>query len=244
MYLKKQTEPIPEMPEGWLYPYLPDLAGKVGSRFLRTLGATWESRITGLDSYLKLQGNGRVLVTWHGNLATGIYLLRDQGFYALVSPVWEGELISQVLENMGFNLIRGSSGYNPGRSLRECLRILDRGETLILIADGPEGPRRQLKDGVISLASLSGKPVQPVFGSTVPGYILPSWDGQILTPPFARSEFRFGSPIYVPRHLNPEQKEVYKGKIVDGLTKIEKEVYLNLRTNPRFPPETRHIPKI
>jgi hypothetical protein len=76
-----------------------------------------------------------------------------------------------------------------------------------MLTDGPRGPARRSKIGVVGLARLTGVPITPFVLSARPRLRLRSWDRTLLPMPFARVVCRFGEPIAVPRDADPEREE-------------------------------------
>ena len=104
---------------------------------------------------------------------------------------------------------RGNARCGPasGLALRGLVRLVSSGTTVSLPVDGPKGPPRQAKVGVVSLARLTGVPITPLSFSARPRMRFGSWDGTMLPSPFARVTCRFGAPIAVQRDASPEDEE-------------------------------------
>jgi len=69
---------------------------------------------------------------------------------------------------------------------------------VVVVPDGPTGPREVLKVGVIALARLSGAPIVPTAFGASREWRLHSWDEFRIPKPFARCVVRFGEPIRIP----------------------------------------------
>jgi lysophospholipid acyltransferase (LPLAT)-like uncharacterized protein len=63
-----------------------------------------------------------------------------------------------------------------------------------LTVDGPKGPWRQVKPGVVVLARRLGLPVVPISFSCARHTMLRSWDHGIVPRPFARLLVGYGEP--------------------------------------------------
>jgi len=229
MFRKDLATAFPEQPKGIFFRMLPGLVGTIIPPLIRLWGFSWRSRL-GDTHHLRdaARAGGVLLATWHGDLMTPLYLSRDQGWIVLVSPVWEGELIARMVSGLGYGLIRASSGYHPSRGLRQCLKALHKDEHVVIILDGPQGPRRVVKPGVINLASLSGRPIIPAFGGAQHFIRLPSWDRQAIALPFTKTELRFGEPLYIPKPLDDDQRKHLQVDLKRQLLKLEKKVIHSL----------------
>ena len=74
---------------------------------------------------------------------------------------------------------------------------LARTETdLVITPDGPRGPRHEVKDGIVQLARITGRPVVPLAFVCSRGHRFASWDRFLLPYPFSRGVFAFGEPLY------------------------------------------------
>jgi len=82
--------------------------------------------------------------------------------------------------------------------------IRDRDETthLGITPDGPRGPRRVLKPGVVMIASQSGLAIVPAGIGFVSAWRFGSWDRFALPCPGSMMVGVVGEPIFVPRDLD------------------------------------------
>lgn len=113
-----------------------------------------------------------------------------------VSRSRDGDLIQSTLLAMGYSEpARGSSSRGGSAALLGLRRQLGAGTTVAVLVDGPRGPARVAKTGIVSLARLSNAAIQPVAFSARPAFRLGSWDQSLLPLPFARVVCAFGKPI-------------------------------------------------
>ncbi len=66
-----------------------------------------------------------------------------------------------------------------------------------LSPDGPEGPPRQPKNGIIYLSARSGVPIVPVRIRCSRSLKLRGWDEKIIPLPFGKISVRYGAAIRV-----------------------------------------------
>jgi lysophospholipid acyltransferase (LPLAT)-like uncharacterized protein len=64
--------------------------------------------------------------------------------------------------------------------------------------DGPRGPPRVVKEGVVFAASRMRLPVVPVGVAVERAWRLGSWDGHFVGKPFTRVRVAFGAEIRIP----------------------------------------------
>lgn len=138
-----------------------------------------------------------IYAVWHGRIVLLPYLYGHRGCCVLASRSRDGEIVSRLVERFGLEPVRGSSTRGGGEALRQLTRQLWRGREVVVVPDGPVGPREVLKSGVIALARLSGAPIVPMAVGASRYWQLRSWDEFRIPKPFARCVMRFGEPIRV-----------------------------------------------
>lgn len=182
----------------------------------RALFATLRVRVRGAEEELRrhLAGGAPCLPCfWHADLLAGTAYLRrlaGHGLRAawLISPSFDGEVPARIARRWGVHVIRGSATRTGVRALRDLQRSVVRERvSAVLLPDGPSGPPRVSKAGVVMLAQLSGAPVLPLGVWVRPAVRLPTWDGLRVPLPFARVDVEVGELVVVPRDLAPEELE-------------------------------------
>jgi lysophospholipid acyltransferase (LPLAT)-like uncharacterized protein len=183
------------------------LLGGVGARLVRVLGTTWRVEVLGENPI----GPGKSPVAgalWHRGLFIAAHFFRDQRIVVMVSRSRDGDWIETVLSGLGFaGSPRGSSSRGGASALRRQVELVRAGHSAALLCDGPRGPARVAKAGVVALARAGGVPVQPVGLSARPCLRFGSWDTTLLPLPFARVVVVFGRPVLVQAGGTPEQVE-------------------------------------
>ncbi len=124
----------------------------------------------------------------------------------LISTHKDGLLASYTIKCFGLGTIGGSSHRNPQKAFMEMLKTIKDGVSVGITPDGPKGPRRKIKKGVVELAYLSKKPIYPVIGKFSSCYRLNSWDRFIIPKPFSRITFTYKKPIYVSKKSEFDEK--------------------------------------
>ena len=139
-----------------------------------------------------------IYAVWHGRILLLPLFYGRRGSHALASRSRDGELVARWISRFGLVPVRGSSTRGGGEALRQLARVLRQGGEVVVVPDGPTGPREVLKAGVIALARLSGAPIVPTAVGASREWRLRSWDEFRIPKPFARCVIRFGEPIRVP----------------------------------------------
>jgi len=150
-----------------------------------------------------------IYVFWHEIMLMPVAFYCKPNFRMLVSRHADGELITQVVEHLGVNTIRGSTTRGGIQAMREMLRQAPHAD-IAITPDGPRGPRRHVHKGVIYLASRTGIPIVPAGMAFKNAWRARSWDRFVLPKPFSPGALYCEAPIPVPRGLDARQLEAYR----------------------------------
>jgi hypothetical protein len=197
------------------------LAPAAGSWTLRLLAATLrlrrEEKTVGP---LWAAGAPVIYVVWHARLLLLPYLYRGRGMRALVSRSEDGAMMSGLVRRFGFVTVRGSSTRGGAAGLRSLVRAIGEGHSVVVVPDGPRGPREVLKTGIVALARLTGVHVVPVALGASSEWRVRSWDEFRIPKPFSRCVVRFGEPILVPRGIDGAGEETARKEIEAALNAV------------------------
>jgi hypothetical protein len=194
--------------ESWQTRLLRRLLAPLVAFVLRALGATWRIETLGEDPFARTPPGRLLAALWHEDILVTAVVFRDRGGRTPVSRSRDGEHIAAVLRHLGFrDALRGSSSRGASAALRGVVRAVEDGEPVALMVDGPRGPARVAKIGVVAAARLSGEPLRPVALVARPCIRFGSWDRMQLPLPFARVVVGFGEPIRVERGASDEEQE-------------------------------------
>ena len=204
------------------------LAARVVWLLLVVLGATLRLRWTGGSRFHEIVRERRpvILAVWHHQLFLASWLIWHEGVRrglpvaVLISRSRDGTLGTEVGRLLGADVARGSTSRGGGPALRQLVRMLESGRTVLVIPDGPRGPARELKPGIVALAELGGVPVVPLGMGVDRGWRLRSWDRMIVPKPFSRLRVHVGEPLAMSR-LDAQSREAVRAALtanLDGLT--------------------------
>lgn len=167
------------------------------ARAVRMLGATWRVELRGANPLLETPGGPILAAVWHRNLVMGSYLFRDRAVHVPVSLSSDGNDIAAVARSLGFaEPPRGSSSRARYSLVKAMVRLLRANAVMAVLTDGPRGPARASKTGVMQVARMTGVPVTPIAFSASPCLRFGSWDRMILPLPFARVVVEFGPHLH------------------------------------------------
>ncbi|MGH7319350.1 MAG: lysophospholipid acyltransferase family protein [Candidatus Rokuibacteriota bacterium] len=166
-----------------------------------------------------------IYAIWHGRMLMLPYFYgRVRPLHVLVSRSRDGELMSRFVRGFGFRVIRGSTSRGAATALRALVRLIreERAE-VVLVPDGPRGPRYVAQTGPVILAKLGGAPIVPVACSVSRGTVLSSWDACVIPHPFARVAVLFGDPLVVPKDADRATLEAYRRRLEVALRALTQE---------------------
>lgn len=184
----------------------------LGALLLRGLGATWRVRFEGADPFARPEP---VLgAVWHEGFLVAAFAWRGRRIAVPVSRSRDGDLIDAILRRLGFAASpRGSSSRGGSEALRAMMRCVRAGVPLGILPDGPRGPARRAKFGVLATARVTGAAIVPVGIAARPARRLGSWDRSLLPLPFARVVCRYGEPLRVPKEASESELERLRGAL-------------------------------
>jgi hypothetical protein len=168
-----------------------------GPLLVLLLGATWRAEEIHYERVEAVHESGRpaLFAFWHGVLLPLTYICRRRRIQVLTSLHRDGEVISRVIEALGFEAVRGSSSRGSARGLVSMIARGVEGLDIAVTPDGPRGPARSVKRGVFYLAEKSGARLVPVGVGASRAWRLSSWDGFMIPQPFSRVSVVYGEPL-------------------------------------------------
>lgn len=135
--------------------------------------------------------------------------LRDRPQVWMQHPAWHMKPIHVLLRLIGVKrIILGSSGHDGRKAANELVGYLQSGCSTVLLPDGPSGPPKVLKKGILHIAYQSRVAIVPMRLTASRFLIIKTWDRKRIPVPFSRVRIYIGRPITVSeRTLNhAEQK--------------------------------------
>ncbi len=143
----------------------------------------------------------RIYIFWHENILLPLYVRGHCNLAMLLSQHPDAEILSHIAYHMGFDCVRGSTYHGGAKALLE-LKDRSRNQHLTITPDGPRGPRRQLAQGPIYLASRLQLPLVVMgFGYDRP-WRANSWDRFAVPRMFSRARAILSPPLMLPGDLD------------------------------------------
>lgn len=168
-----------------------------------------------------------IYALWHRNQCL-IYGFHDRSDVSvLVSHSRDGEIVARGIKHMGFKIVRGSKSRKGAvEATLQMIEDLKQGKRAAIMVDGPKGPEEVVKDGIIKIAKLSGKPIVPVCWHSInKNWItLPTWDKLKMPVLNVNLINLYGKPIYVPEDADDDEIERCRLDVENSLKELDKQI--------------------
>ena len=165
----------------------------IASALMRLLASTWIVNIIGI-----LPDRPSVVVFWHGVMLPVWKVFSVRAPAALVSASKDGALLTQLLSDWKYTVVRGSSSSGGSEALDTMVHLAH--ENIVMVTpDGPRGPAHVCKPGAVVAAFRAQVPIIVVRVQISRAKIFHrSWDAFTLPMPFARITIHIDAPITQP----------------------------------------------
>jgi lysophospholipid acyltransferase (LPLAT)-like uncharacterized protein len=190
--------------------------------YIRLLHATmrWEYRNRQAQERARREGGQYILAFWHSRFLLMPYGYPDRRCVVLLSRHRDARMLARVIAGFHLEAAYGSSTAGGAAGLREILRRVRDGYDVAVAPDGPRGPRRRAKAGVVAMAKLTGLPVLPIAYSAGRARRLVSWDRTLVPRLFSRGLFVYGEPLRVRRDADRDEQESTRRRIERELDRL------------------------
>jgi lysophospholipid acyltransferase (LPLAT)-like uncharacterized protein len=186
-----------------------------------TVRARIYSAVPGVTPYVRPRGEQRyAFALWHDQIVLAVFSSRTWNLAGLISRHRDGGYLADAAQVAGIRPIRGSSSRGGAEAVRE---ILSEPEFhLAITPDGPRGPRREMKEGVVFISSRSGRPLVPTGMAVSNAWWVPgSWTNLAIPKPFSRAILIAGTPIVVPEDVPREQFGEWSRLLTEEMQRLE-----------------------
>jgi lysophospholipid acyltransferase (LPLAT)-like uncharacterized protein len=204
-------------------PALIRAAGFLGAAVLlgwmRTLAYRYRSLGADVNPHRRDLPGRYIYAMWHETMLVPLYTYARPDIHVLVSQHADGQLLAEGCRHLRIPLVRGSATSGGVDAVRRLLRLLP-STHLALTPDGPRGPRRRVKPGLVYLAARTGLPIVPVgFGLQRP-WRMASWDCFAIPRPWSRATCVTATAMHVPREADADQLEVCRRHVEEALLHV------------------------
>jgi len=211
------------------------LAGKAAPWLVYSIARLWFGTVrveihnpSVFREYFQNPDLGRNVVagSWHRHAVFFFYFFRTLGPRGImISRSADGDFTAKIAQHLGYTPIRGSSSRGGPAALQRLIGFMQAtGQTRFCgtAVDGPGGPARVMKTGMLAVAKESGSWFIPMACSGTKVITFPkAWDRTIIPRPFSKVVMDFGGPFIVPPDISrPDMEKLCQstGKILNEMT--------------------------
>ena len=176
------------------------ILGRLAWLFVMLLN--WSIRVRFLNrepaEYLVSEKKSVIYAFFHGDMIPLLHAYRNSSILIPASESRDGEIMARLLNNFGFDVVRGSSKRKGHKALLGLIAGMRRGKTVAISVDGPRGPLHDVKPGAVYLAGLMKAPIIPIAVAARKYQNLESsWDQLLIPAPFTEAVILYGDSVYV-----------------------------------------------
>jgi lysophospholipid acyltransferase (LPLAT)-like uncharacterized protein len=154
---------------------------------------------------------------WHDELLLSMFAKRHKIVAAITSKHQDGTYMANILELVNVTPIRGSSSKGGVEALRTAMKVAQE-RHIVITPDGPRGPRHELKDGIVFLASKTGNAIVPLSFECSRCWRIPGkWTDLVIPKPFAKLTVIYGEPIEIPKRLRRDGLNKYTQRVQNAM---------------------------
>ena len=164
-----------------------------------------------------------VCITWHNRLLFICMAFPKHAMHntsAVISASRDGQYLADFMKFFGVEALRGSSSRKGANAMLGAIHQIESGRNVVFTPDGPRGPKYQIKNGPVAVASKTGALLVPFVLNSSRCWKLKSWDEFQIPKPFSKLTMVVGKPIAVPPDLDAEGLEKYRLLAEDALKEI------------------------
>lgn len=177
----------------------------------------------GSNAFERPDGQLYLFAVWHDSMLIPIFAGPQTYMAALVSKHQDGSYLALSLERLGMQTVRGSSTRGGAAAIRR-LMDMTKHRHITITPDGPQGPRRKMKPGMVFLASQTGRAIIPAAGSARRYWrIRGRWTDLLVPKPFSKFYLLTGTPIYVPPDISREEVHCYVERVQKAMDELQVE---------------------
>lgn len=178
----------------------------------------------GTNPYEPTGGERFIYCIWHDGILGPTFGGPQSQVAALTSQHTDGTLVADVLSCVGITPIRGSSSRGGARAVKQMMQAACN-HHIVIATDGPRGPRREVKDGIVYLAAQTGRAIVPVvFDGEACWYARGKWTDLVVPKPFSKVFVLAGRPIRVPKRLTKDARAEWKTTVQSAMDLLDADV--------------------
>jgi lysophospholipid acyltransferase (LPLAT)-like uncharacterized protein len=176
-----------------------------------------------ISPYAPTGGERYIYCNWHDGILGALFCGPVLTMAALASRHADGEYVADVMQVLGIHPIRGSSNRGGATAIKQMLESA-RELHVTIATDGPRGPRRVVKPGIVFLASHAGRRIVPVaFAAENAWRPKGKWTDLTVPKPFSTVYALGGVPMEIPPGLSREELAPYRDALQGRMDALQDE---------------------
>ncbi len=203
--------------------WITKLAARAMVSVLRLLFLTCRKQCViypGTNSYDPELAERFLYCVWHDEMVFPLLMGRHWHVSALTSRHQDGSYLAETMKLLNIEPFRGSTTRGGAQAVRQLLTVAEQSH-IVITPDGPRGPRRKMKEGIVFLASRTGQAIVPTAFSCQRGIRIPgTWTDLLLPLPFTTLHMISGQPIRLPPDLDREQIDFHMQRVQDVMDNL------------------------
>ena len=164
-----------------------------------------------------------VIAFWHGTMLVPWFIQNRKNMAALISQSKDGNLLTKILENWNYKVVRGSSSSGGEEALENIIELIKQNYSVAITPDGPRGPQYKFKAGAVVAAKKSKVPLILLGVAYKKKRVLKSWDNFEVPNFFSKVNVNFSDPVFIPSELNYDQTSEMIVKCEQQLNDLQKQ---------------------
>ena len=160
-----------------------------------------------------------LFAVWHEDTFAGIkYISQNLPLTVASSDSPDGDISDMVMNNLGFDVLRGSSHKKATKILVGLIKSAKKNNNIALTIDGPKGPRHIAKSGIFMVAQKTGLPIYAARFCAKGFRIHSMWDKLFVPYPFAKIKLFLSDAIFVENSSEVEKRAVFLQEAITKTT--------------------------
>ena len=157
-----------------------------------------------------------IFSVWHENVT--LFFIVHKYFHQptafLTFPIWYMAPVHVMQKLVGVEeMIFGGSGFDGKAAMEKVINRLKHGSSTFLTPDGPYGPLKEPKKGVLLMSYYSQTPIIPISFHLSREYRIPTWDRKRYPLPFCKIIVNYKAPIWVKDENFDHYKAILKSEM-------------------------------
>jgi lysophospholipid acyltransferase (LPLAT)-like uncharacterized protein len=166
-------------------------------------------------------GRSILFCCWHEVTFAGFYWFRRRDAGVLMEASLKGDVLAAMANSYGMRDFRITDDHKDPQTVRGTvgfIKHLKAGHCGVIALDGPNGPRRAAKPGMVKIAAKANAVIFPVGAAYSRKIIFRKrWDKYQLPLWGSKAALRVLQPLEIPAELTPEQEKALQEEIVRDL---------------------------